>query len=290
MYADTGIRLTDVLWTGSGFLYAENTANTLWQAGPAGAPLTRFASMPPEVEETRCVLSPAAHGFPPGAVFCHAPDGAIYRVAPDGSSVDVFARLPETATADGALAFDTVGRFGYALLAATGRSGGAQPAGGGVYAIGADGSVRTIGSYAGPGGADEIAVAPARFGTAGGAAVLTVDAGATGTIVLMDATGHTRMIASLPAGPNPIALVRAAARARAVPPPGLYVTDTTSQDMLFAPASQLARYAGDLVVGAEAKPIFWIVRPRGAGFQTFTVPVTLPVTTPNLEGATYLAG
>jgi hypothetical protein len=291
VYADTGIGLTDVLWTGNSFLYVENTANTIWQAGPSGAPLSPLASMPREVEETRCALSPGVHGFPAGDLYCHAPDNTIYRVSADGSSVTAFARLPETATADGALAFDIVGRLGYALIAATGRSGGAQPAGGTVYAIGAGGSVQRIGDYAGPGGADEIAVAPSRFGTAGGSIVLTVDAGSSGTIVLMSAAGATRTIASLPDGPNPIAVIRARpAHPKPTPPPGLYVSDTSSQDVFFAAASQLASYVGDLIVGSEKKGLFWIVRPRGRGFQTFRLRATLPGTSFNLEGATYVAG
>jgi hypothetical protein len=291
VYADTGIGLTDVLWTGESFLYLENTANTIWQAGPTGAPLRQFASMPRQVEETRCVLSPGAHGFAADEVYCHAPDSTIYRISADGSSMTVFARLPETATTDGALAFDTVGRFGYTLLAATGRSGGAEPAGGTVYAIGADASVHRVGNYAGPGGADEIAVAPARFGPAAGSVVLTVDAGSSGRIVLMDAAGATNTIASLPDGPNPIAVISArAAHPRKVPSPGLYLTDTTSHKIFFAPASQLALHVGDLIVGSELKGLFWIVAARGRGYRTFRIAATLPGTSFNLEGATYIAG
>ena len=291
-YADTGIPLTDVLWTGSRFLYVENTTNAVWQADAAGAPIAPFASMPREVEETRCVLSPGAHGFPAGAIFCHAPDNTVYRISRDGSSVDVFARLPETATSDGALGFDDVGKFGYALIAATGRSGAAEPAGGTVYAVGPDASVRRIGDYAGPGGADELVVAPARFGTGAGNVVLTVDPGAdSGTLVMMDAKGVTRTIARLPTGPNPIAVVRSAPkRPRTSPPPGLYVTDTNTHTLWFTPASRLARYAGDLVVGGEAKPLFWIVEPRGRGFRTFQVQARVPATGTSFEGATYVRG
>src|SRR5438034_898522 len=93
VYADTGIRLTDVVWTGSQFLYVENTTNVVWVAGPAGAPPRPFASMPTEVEETRCVRSPGAHGFPVCGLNCHAPDNTIYRISADGASVEVFARL-----------------------------------------------------------------------------------------------------------------------------------------------------------------------------------------------------
>ena len=63
VHAHTGIRLTDVVWTGKRFLYVENTTNVVWTAGPR---LTKFASMPKIVEETRCRLSPGAHGFPTG--------------------------------------------------------------------------------------------------------------------------------------------------------------------------------------------------------------------------------
>lgn len=289
-FADTGIALTDVLWTGSEFLYVENTTNAIWSAGPAGAPLTPFATLPHETEETRCVRSTGRNGFSPG-VYCHAPGGTIYRIPLQGGRPVAIATLPDTTTADGALAFDTVGKLGYALIAATGRSGAGTAPGGTVYAISASGAVRTIGSYAGAGGADELAVTPARFGSGGGQVLLTVDAGSTGTLVLMDARGRTRTIARLPDGPNPIAVITKAQRTGAIPVPGgLYVTDTASHDVFFAPATQLERYAGDVIVGSEQKGLFWIVQPRGRGFRTFRLPATLPGTSFNLEGATYVAG
>jgi hypothetical protein len=291
-FADTGIPLTDVLWTGSEFLYVENTTNAVWAAGPAGVPLRPFASMPRLVEETRCRRSPGAHGFAPRDIYCHAPDNVVYRISPDGAQVTVFARLPEQGRSDGALAFDTVGRFGYALLAAGGQSGAPEPAGGTVYAIDATGGVRRVGAYPGPGGADEAAVVPARFGSAPGQLMLTVDAGPRGTLVLMDAAGRTRTIARLPDGPNPIAVVRKRpARPRASPPPGLYLTDTASHHVFFTPAAGLARYAGAVIVASELKALFWVVRPRGNGFQTLQIPTDLPAGVPyNLEGATYVAG
>jgi hypothetical protein len=286
---DTGIRLTDVLWTGSGFLYLENTTNTIWQSGPKGTATIRFASMPNQVEETRCRLSPGAHGFARGDIYCHAPDNTIYRISPDGSEVNVFARLPDQSVSDGALAFDTVGRFGYALIAATGRSGSAEPAGGEVYAVGANGDVRAIGTYAGPGGADGMTVSSRHFGAASGQVVLAVDAGSRGSIVLMNERGQTRTIASLPDGPNPIVVVGATPQQpRRRVAPGLYVTDTASHHVLFASATQLASYIGDAIVGSEIKGLFWVVRPRGRGYQTLQLPTNLPAGTYNLEGATYV--
>src|SRR3954453_11310559 len=199
VYAHTGVRLVDIVWTGSSFLYVENTTNTVWREGN---PPTLFATMPKLVEETRCRTSPGAHGFPAGFVYCHAPDNVIYRIAPDGK-VETFARLPATTTSDGALAFDTVGRFGFRLIAATGRSGAVTPAGGVVFAVAPDGSMSTIGGYHGPGGAGELAVAPASFGSAAGNVVLAVDAGAKGgSLVAMNARGGTRRIAVFSDGPN----------------------------------------------------------------------------------------
>ena len=123
VFARTGIRLTDVVWTGSRFLYVENTTNAVSAAGPAGTPVRKFASLPKMSEETRCVVSPGGHSFPAHLIFCHTPDNRIYQLSRNGKRVSVFATLPNTSQSDGALAFDNVGRFGYRLVAATGRSG-----------------------------------------------------------------------------------------------------------------------------------------------------------------------
>jgi hypothetical protein len=290
VFADTGVKLTDVLWTGTRFLYVENTANTVWFAGPAGAPVQKFASMPRQTEETRCGLSPGAHGFAPGDIYCHAPDNTIYRISADGSKVTTFARLPETATADGALAFDTTGRFGYDLVAATGRSGKANPAHASVYAISPSGHTRLVADYDAIGGADEVMIAPKSFGTAGGAAILTVDAGSTGDVIAVGPDGLVRRIARLPDGPNPIVAIPASFSRGGSVLPGLYLTDTNSRKVFFAAASQLARYAGDLVVGTELKGELWVVRPQGDGFVTRLLRTNLPSAKYNLEGATYVDG
>jgi hypothetical protein len=288
VHAHTGLRLTDVVWTGTRFLYVENTTNTVWAAG---TPPTKFASMPKVVEETRCRVSPARHGFPADAVYCHSPDNVIYRIDASGK-VSVFARLPDAHVSDGALAFDTFGGFGFRLLAATGRSG-TPTDGGTVYAVAASGKVSRIGAYSSStmGGADELVVAPPGFGTGARQVVLTVDAGHRGALVMMDARGRTRQIASLPDGPSPIVAVPAVTRrGKLATRRGLYVTDTKSTNVFFAPAASLARYSGDLIVGTELKAIFWAVSPRGRGFRIQRIPMTPPGGNFNLEGATYVAG
>jgi hypothetical protein len=250
--------------------------------------------MPKLVEETRCILSPGRQGFPPGTIFCHSPDNKIYEISPNGSSVTVFASLPQPypPASDGALAFDTVGRFGYRLVAATGRSGGPQPAGGLVYTIDSRGHVQRVGSYDGPGGADELIIAPAQFGTVAGDALLTVDAGTSGAVVAIDSSGRTQTIASFPDGPNPIApiprLTGTTGTSRA-PLSGLYLNDDLSGDTYLAPASSLARYAGDVIVGTEAHAHFWILKPSGNGFAKMPLTDNLPAGTYSLEQAIFVS-
>jgi hypothetical protein len=284
-------KLDSVVWTGSQFLYVQNTTNTVWSAPPAGHPLQRFASMPRLVEETRCVLSPGGHGFRPGVIFCHSPDNKIYEISPDGSKKTVFATLPAPypPAADGALAFDNVGRFGYRLVAATGRSGGPKPAGGLVYTIDPQGGVRRVGRYAGPGGADELVIAPRRFGSVAGDALLSVDVGAGGgAVVAVSPGGRSRTIATFPLGPNPIApipkLSRVTASSRG-PVPGLYLNDDRTGVTYMAPAASLAGYAGDVIVGTEApRALFWILKPSGNGFAEIPLPNNVPAGT-SLEQA-----
>jgi hypothetical protein len=279
-------RLNGIVWTGRRFLYVENTANTVWSAPPAGAPVRRFAKMPRLVEETRCVLSPGAHGFPAGDVFCHLPDHKIYELTPDGK-VSLFGTLPAPypPAGDGALAFDTVGRFGFRLLAATGRSGAARPSGGGVFAVDPTGAVQAISGYPGPGGADELALAPTGFGSAAGDALLTVDAGKSGgALVAIDPRGITRTIARFPDGPNPIVVIpRHVSPRRGLPALGLYLTDDGTHVVYHASIAPLAGYAGDILVGSERLGRFWVVAPSRHGFTELPVRTTLGHGTHSLE-------
>lgn len=283
--AATGIRLADVTWTGERILYVENTTNAVWAAPPAGKPLTPFATLPKQVEETRCRVSPGTHGWQPGLIFCHAPGNTIYRISADGKNVTAFAKLPEQGPADGALAFDDIGAFGYGLVAATGRSGTKKANGGNVYEIGKSGVVHRIGHYPGPGGADEVEIAPATFGRA---ALLTVDLGPSGQLVAMSPAGKTRVVARLPDGPNPIAAIVPSA-IHGGDHAGLYLTDTLSKNAYFAPASDLQPYAGDVIVGTELKGLFWAIRPSGGGYAARRIPTTLRGANYNLEGMAYVS-
>jgi hypothetical protein len=286
VFSRTGIALTDVLWTGKQFLLVENTKNDLHVLDASGKLRGVFADLPKMTEETRCVLSPGTHGFPADVVYCHTPDNKIYRISPDGQKIEVFATLPETATSDGALDVDRVGLFGYGLVAATGRSGAGQPSGGAVYVVDAAGDVRKVGSYDAA-GADEVMVAPKGFGSASGQALLTSDAGDSGSVVAMDARGRTRTIAQLDDGPNPIVEIGKPGGADGAQS-GFYVVDTLSKNVYFLPAEELARYAGKVLVASELKARFWLLEPDDKGFKTTRLATNLRGGKYNLEGGRFL--
>lgn len=283
--ASPALKLTDVIWTGTRFFYVENTTNKLFVAGPDGKTTGLFATMPNVVEETRCVPSPSRFGYPKGGLFCHSPDNRIYRVTADGTTT-VFATLPDPEISDGALAVDRVGRFGHLLVAATGRSG---ASGGDVYTIDATGAVRKVGSYPGPGGAENIAVAPATFGSQAGSVLITIDQDNTyGSLLAMDPNGAVTAIARFPDGANPIAFVPSRLRKKGVPPAGFYVVDTGLGQVLFASADQFSAHAGAAIVGTEVKGQIWLVEPSGAGFETTQARTNLSDASYNLEGAKFV--
>jgi hypothetical protein len=286
----TSQKLDSLVWTGRQFLYVQNTTNTMWVAPPAGHPLRRFATMPRLSEETRCILSPGVHGFPVGVIFCHSPNNNIYEISANGSKVSVFAKLPAPypPPADGALTFDDLGHFGYRLVAATGRSGKGEPPGGLVFTIDSSGRIRRIGAYAGPGGADEVAIAPPHFGAVGGDALLTVDAGPRGSVLAVDPSGRTTVLATLPDGPNGLVPIPKVTAGTATPTPGVYLSDDTTGYTYMAPAAQLAPFAGNVLVASEIHGWFWILEPKGAAFTAIRMRDNLPNATYSLEQAVFV--
>ena len=283
--ATTGVRLVDIVWTGTRFLYVENTTSRVVAAGADGKVTGLFAKLPKVVEETRCVASPGRHGFAVGDVFCHSPDNRIYRITADGRTA-VFATLPEQRVSDGALTADLVGGFGYRLVAATGRS---HESGGSVFAIDAHGTVQKVASYPGPGGAENAVIAPAGFGSQAGSVLLAVDGDKTsGRLVAVSAQGAVTTIARFQDGVNPIAVIPPRLRTAGTPGAGLYLTDTFPETVLRADAGQFAGHAGEVIVGSEIKGLIWLVAPRGKGFRTTLLPTNLSATGYNLEGATFV--
>ena len=283
-FADTGLRLGDVVRWGNRFAYIEETTGEVQVGTLAGAGLQHVAAMPAVSEEFRCRTAPAGHGWDTAALYCHSPDNRIYRIGRDGK-VSALAALPETAPSDGAVAFDTVGRFGFALLAATGRSGKQLP-GGAVYSVKPDGSVERLFDYSGPGGAENALVAPVDFGSQAGSLLLTVDAQANGgRLLALDPKGRETVLARIGGdGLNPLAAIPRATSG--VPAPGVYLTDTLSHKVFLVPGAALAQYAPGVLVGAEQRGWLFVVGPVGEQYRTLRLRTTLKAPKFNLEGAT----
>jgi hypothetical protein len=290
-FSQTDLPLGEVTWTGSNFLYLGENLPQIEAADATGAGVRLFATFPNGIggEEVRCAVPVLAYW--PAGIYCHLPDNRIYRIALDGSSMTQIAQLPGSLVSDGALAFDSSGRFGYALLVATGWS---DSDGGEVYAVRKDGRVQDIGSYPGPGGADEIAIAPVKFGTASGQLLISIDQDAkSGQVLAIDRKGNVQTVATgLGNGDNPIVTIPPVPKTRPAgsPAPGLYVADTNSMAVYFEPEPVLAPYAGDVLVGSELGSDFWLIRPTadGKGFVTQHLSVQLPDGNPNLEGTAYV--
>jgi hypothetical protein len=278
VFVHTSENMDSIVWTGKQFLYVQNTENTIYSAPPKGLPIHVFANMPPLVEETRCILSPGTHGWPPGVIFCHSPDDKIYEIPGTGGTPQVFATLPVPAgtVSDGALTWDNVGRFGYNLVAATGRSGSGEPLNGIVFTIDQSGDVQQIGTYQGP-GVDEVAIAPAEFGTYAGDALLGEDGGGENgspvpsDLVAMDPTGTTETVVRLADGLNPIIPISVPTARTGLPATGLYLRDDETGDVYFAPVAPLAPYAGDVLVAAENAPLLWVLVPHGKSYRALPV-------------------
>jgi hypothetical protein len=286
LFAQTDLPLGQATWTGAEWLWNAENLGQIEAADADGRNVRAFASFGQGGEEMRCAVPP--NKLWPDGVYCHTPDNRVVRLNRDGSNLTQLATLPAGGNSDGGLVFDDVGRFGYALLVSTG---GSASSGGQVFAVRKDGRVQTIGSYPGPGGADEIAVAPVGFGAAAGWCLLSIDQdSASGRVLAIDRKGNLKTIASgLGNGLNPIAVVRPAPKTRAPgPTPGLYLADTTSMQIWFAPASAFQDLVGRVVVGTELTGDFWVLQPNGSGFDAVPLDTDLPRQAWNLEGPAYV--
>lgn len=289
LFVQTDLPLGGIAQTPGGWVYTSENTGRFRTSDARGRGLKELAQIDQGGEEVRCEASPGGAGFVKGALYCHFPDDRIVRIRANGM-FDVVATLPHTVAADGAMAFDTGGLFARgAIVAATG---GSASNGGDVYVVRGNGRLRHIGSYPGPGGADNLAIAPARFGPASRWAVLAIDqTTVSGRVLAVGPRGQVRELAAgLGNGVNPIAVIRPAPkrRQRRSPRPGLYIADTLRKSVYFATAAELRPYVNTVVVGTELTADFWTIRSTPAGYRATPLPTTLERTPWNLESAVYV--
>jgi hypothetical protein len=102
-----------------------------------------------------------------------------------------------------------------------------------------------IGTYNGPGGADNIAIAPRSFGAFAGQVLIAEDQDNThGHLLAMSPAGPVQVLMTLPPanGLNPIAVISGTHGNVGGPEPGLYLSEWLGRRVMFASASQLAAY------------------------------------------------
>ncbi len=283
VFTRTGLPLSGVLWTETEFVYSMEGRDTLYADDAFGKGMHVFATVPLNKGEMRCILSPVVHGFAAQATYCHGSQGQIYDISADGHTVKQLAMIPTPHGSDGALTYDSTGAFGYTLLAATG---GSDAGPGSVYAISANGRVRLVGSYNGPGGAENLAIAPRGLGAVAGQALITVDKhDHLGRSLAMDAHGHvTTLVKGLSWGLDPIAAIPAGLGTGSG---ALYLADWLTHNVFVAPAAPLRPFADDLLVGTERHNQLYVLEPHGTAYRLLPIRTNLQMPDSNYEGVEF---
>jgi hypothetical protein len=100
----------------------------------------------------------------------------------------------------------------------------------------------------------------------------------------MGPSGQTQTVVRLPTGINPMIPIPAVQARTGLPNAGVYLTDDETGNTYFAAASQLAQYAGDVLVASELGNRVWILEPHGTSFRA------LPLRVDGLTGKSIEAG
>jgi hypothetical protein len=285
----TNVPLGEILWTGKFFLFDGESRRQLYSSKPDGSDFHLFTTVPANGGEMRCILSPGLYGFPANVIFCHASGGQIYRISMDGKTISQFSAIPTPHGSDGGLTFDSTGLYGHTLLASTG---GSDVGPGSVYAVNAQGKAGLVGSYAGPGGAERLGIAPPNFGPVSGQVLITIDqSDHHGRLLAMDPRGKVRtLVTGQPWGLNPIApLTPSLPAGSGGPAPGLYIVDWASHNVYYAPAGGLRPYAGSLFVGTERHAYMWVLLSQGSRYTLQRLTTNLTAPNYNIEGAVYVS-
>ncbi len=276
--------LTGMTWDGKEFIASYGINNVpLINMSLDGQKITPFAPSFSGKDECYAAVSEGKGGFPQGYLYINF-DPSIYKIDPTGNSVQVFSS-PAGASRIAYVAFDTVGTWGYALLALDDN--------GLLWSITSDGTAKVLGnfsSYATPESAkrgglkpEGIAVAPQSFGSYGGYLFITLEGA--GKILAIPPNNTTKVttVAQF-SGEQPERILQ-------IPPASdLYVAEFDTGARVRVPAANFSNYVGSLLVitEGEIEPFgsFNVLQASGAGVTLTRIGAVTG--SPHFEGASFV--
>ncbi len=227
-------QLTGLTWSGHGLIvsYGEKTGGLL-NLSLDGRTVAPFAPSFSTYNESYIALSNGLAGFPQGHLFVSS-NRTIYELDPSGSSYKVFS-TPPGASRIGYLAFDTLGAWGYQLLALDDN--------GLLWTIASNGTAHVVTDFGAKMKPESIAVAPQSFGRFAGYLFIGLEYAFKVVAVPPNDPQHPIEVVETPnEGPERILLVP--------PSSDLYVA-MFNGSVLKVSAATLAPYVGTLLLITE---------------------------------------
>jgi len=275
--------LTGMTWDGKEFIASYGINNVpLVNVSLDGQTVTPFAPKFVGKDECYAAVSLGKAGFPAGYLYVNF-DPSIYQIDPTGSTVTLFSTPPGSSRI-AYVAFDTVGTWGYALLALDDN--------GLLWSIRSDGTAKVLAnfsSFAGPlssqrGGLkpEGIAVAPQSFGALAGYLFITLEGA--GKILAISPNDTSKVtVVSMP-GEQPERVIQIPAAS------DLYVAEFDTGARVRIPAANFSNYVGSLLVitEGEVEPFgsFNVLQPAGNNFTLTRIGAVTGK--PHYEGASFV--
>jgi hypothetical protein len=274
--------LTGMTWDGKEFIASYGINNVPLVNVSLDGNVTPFAPKFVGKDECYAAVSQGKAGFPAGYLYVNF-DPSIYQIDPTGNTVTVFS-TPPGSNRIAFVAFDTVGSWGYALLALDDN--------GLLWSISSDGSAKVLSnfsSFASPlssqrGGLkpEGIAVAPQSFGAFAGYLFITLEGA--GKILAISPSDTSKMtVLSMP-GEQPERVIQIPAAS------DLYVAEFDTGARVRIPAANFSNYVGSLLVitEGESEPFgsFNVLQPAGNNLTLTRVGAVTG--SPHYEGASFV--
>jgi hypothetical protein len=277
VFIDKG--LTGLTWDGKEFIGTYGTANVpLINISLDGHTVTPFAPSFAGKDEVYVAIADGKAGFPSGDLYVSS-DLNIYVIDPNGSNIRVFSSPPGAGRIS-YVAFDTVGSWGYSLLALDDN--------GLLWSIDSDGAAKVVDNFSnfGTGSSlkpEGIAVAPQSFGALGGYLFITLEGAER---ILAVPPNNSSKVMSLyhfrNEEPERVIQIR--------PQSDLYVAEFDSGDIVRIPAANFSNYIGSLLVITEGENepngTLNVLQPSGSNVTLTRI--ELVPGAPHFEAATWV--